>query len=293
MLTGLLGVLLRLLLRQGVRYAFTEGRSRNNEGVLQGIGLIFAGGVVALGSVLLLQPVIFYSIFYLILDGIIVLALVGGGIVRLVVGLFTFNDNTEARSGPAMSPVNYYVALPEEMPAGYCWQCGRRVKLDSLICLRCGATQPKGAQQRAMMSAPTFERGGDSGHWPQWQPEEEEDPLERLGPGPMGPGPMGPGRFPRGAPYPPPGQGAPYPPPGPGAPYPPYPPQHMPPGGPGFPAFPLPSRPMGRPPRGAPFPGAPFPPRQQPPARGRPPRERPPRERPPREKKPSRPRWGR
>lgn len=288
MLTGLLGVLLRLLLRQGVRYAFTEGRSRNNEGVLQGIGLIFAGGVVALGSVLLLQPVIFYSIFYLILDGIIVLALVGGGIVRLVVGLFTFNDNTEARSGPAMSPVNYYVALPEEMPAGYCWQCGRRVKLDSLICLRCGATQPKGAQQRAMMSAPTFERGGDSGHWPQWQPEEEEDPLERLGPGPMGPG-----RFPRGAPYPPPGQGAPYPPPGPGAPYPPYPPQHMPPGGPGFPAFPLPSRPMGRPPRGAPFPGAPFPPRQQPPARGRPPRERPPRERPPREKKPSRPRWGR
>ncbi|MGZ3583852.1 MAG: hypothetical protein ACXWP6_14370, partial [Ktedonobacterales bacterium] len=143
--------------------------------------------------------------------------LIGGGIVRLAIGLFTVGDILEARSGPAMSPVNYYVALPEEMPAGYCWQCGRRVKLDNLICLRCGATQPKGAQQRAMMSAPTLERGGgDSGHWPQWQPEEEEDPLQRLGPGPMGPG-----RLPGGPPYPPPGPRVPYPPPGPGAPYPP------------------------------------------------------------------------
>ncbi|HEX8034717.1 MAG TPA: hypothetical protein VF510_12760, partial [Ktedonobacterales bacterium] len=119
MLTGLLGVLLRLLLRQGLQYALTEGRSRGNNGVMQGIGLILAGGVVALGSVFLLRPVIFYSIFYLILDGTIVILLVGGGIVRLVIGLFAFNENIEARSGPAMSPVNYYVALPEEMPAGY------------------------------------------------------------------------------------------------------------------------------------------------------------------------------
>ncbi|MGZ3665125.1 MAG: hypothetical protein ACXVDA_11650, partial [Ktedonobacterales bacterium] len=192
MLTGLLGVLLRLLLRQGLRYAFTSDRVRVNPAVLQGLGLIIAGGVVGGGSALLLWPVIFSSNLYLIFDGLVVSGLIGGGIVRLAIGLFTVGDILEARSGPAMSPVNYYVALPEEMPAGYCWQCGRRVKLDNLICLRCGATQPKGAQQRTMMSAPTFERGGDSGHWPQWQPEEEEDPLGRLGPEPMAPGPMGP-----------------------------------------------------------------------------------------------------
>lgn len=304
---GLLGVLvrilLRVLLRQGLEYAFTSDRPRINPAVVQGLGLIVAGGVVGGGSALLLWPIIFSSTIYLIFDGLVVSALVGGGIIRLAIGLFTVSDNVEARSGPAMSPVNYYVALPEEMPPGYCWQCGRRVKPDSLICLRCGATQPKGAQQRTMMSAPTFERGGDSGLWPQWQPEEdpEEDPLRRLGPVPMGPG-----QYPGGGPYPPPGPGVPFPggvPYPPYPPYPPFPPQNMPPRGPGGPAFPLPSRPMKRPPSGGQFPDGPYPPQQQRPPRGRPPRglppqgmpprERPPRERQPREKKPSRPRWGR
>jgi hypothetical protein len=269
---------------------------------MQGMGLLIAGCVAALGGIFLLGPLVFGSLYTFLLACALVLALVGGGIGRIVIGLFAFSDSAESRSGPAESPVNYYVALPEEMPPGYCWQCGRRVKLDSLICLRCGATQPKGAQQRAMMSAPTMDRGGDSGQWPQWQ--QEEDPLQRLGPGPA-PGPMGPGRLPGGGPYPPQGPaapypgGGPYPPyPPPYPPYPPYPPQNMPPRGPGSPAFPLPSRPMGRPPHGGGFPGAPYPPYQQQPPRGRPPRERPPRERlprerPPREKKPSRPRWGR
>lgn len=295
MLTGLLFGLLRAFFRPFLRSMLTESGRRTNDGIMQGIGMILAAGGLVLGSIFLLRPLVFSSLYYLIFDGMLVFALIVIGIVRLVTGLVTFNDATESRSGPAASPVNYYVALPEEMPAGYCWQCGRHVKRDSLICLRCGATQPKGAQVRQMMSAPTFERGGDSGHWPQWQPEEEdeeEDPLRRLGPGPMDPG-----RIPGGGPYPP---GAPHP--G-GAPRPPYPPPNMPYPGPRGPAFPLPSRPMRRPPPGGPppggpfpggpFPGRPFPPNQQQPGRGGPPRGRPPRERPPREKKPSRPRWGR
>lgn len=34
-----------------------------------------------------------------------------------------------------------YVMTPTEMYPGYCWQCGRRVKPDSVVCLRCGAAQ--------------------------------------------------------------------------------------------------------------------------------------------------------
>ena len=246
-LFGLYGALLRII--------FTGFRGRGNDAFAQGIGLLIIGGILGVSSFFVFWPVVIGSFYTLILDGVLVFSLVGSGIARIVIGLFTLRDDIESRSGPAASPVNYYVALPEEMPAGYCWQCGRQVRRDGLICLRCGATQPKGAQVRAMMSAPTLERGGDSGHWPQWQEEEneEEDPLRRLGPTPMDPG-----RFPGGGPYPP---GGPFP--G-GGPRPPYPPPNMPYPGPGGPAFPLPFRPMRRPPPGGPFPGGPFPPNQLP-----------------------------
>lgn len=273
MMFGLLGVVvrivLRVLLRQGLEYSFASGRTRVNPAVGQGLGLIVAGGVVGVGSAVFLWPVIFSSIIYLIFAGLVVSGLIGGGIIRLAIGLFSVGD-TESRSGPAASPVNYYVALPEEMPAGYCWQCGKRVKADSLICLRCGATQPKVAQQRPMVSAPTMERGSESGQWPQWQ---EGEP-------PQGPGPMRPGGFPGAAPYPP---GMPYP--G-GAPYPPppFPPQNMPNMPypvPGYPAFPLPSRAPfpgrgqrpGGPNPGGPNPGGPFQPGQAP-AQGKQPRQK-------------------
>lgn len=295
MMFGLVGVVVRVILRVFIRTTITSfSRSKGNDAVVQGIGMIIAGSALAVVSFFFFFPIVFGSLYIFSLDGVLCLGLVVSGIGRLVSGLFTFHESVESRSGPAASPVNYYVALPEEMPVGYCWQCGRPVKHDSLICLRCGATHPKGAQHRAMLSAPTLERD-DSGQWPQWQEQEQEedDPLRRLGPGPMGPG-----RFPGKGPHPP---GAPYPPRGaypPGAPYPPYPPQNMPYPGPGFPPYPMPSQPMRRPPPGGPYPGAPFPPNQQQPGRGRPPRGRPPRERPPqerlpREKKPSRPRWGR
>ncbi len=285
------GIVVRIILRLFIRTAATEflRRGKGNDAVVQGLGMIIAGGALAAVSFLVFFPIVFGSLYIFAFDAVLCLALVGGGIGRLVIGLFTFRESVESRSGPAESPVNYYVALPEEMPDGYCWQCGKQVKHDSPICLRCGATHPKGAQRRAMMSAPTLDRE-DSGQWPVWQEEEEENPLQRLGPGPMGPG-----RVPGGGPYPP---GAPFPPGGPYPPRGPHPPQNMPYPGPGFPPHSLPSQPMRRPPPGGPYPGAPFPPNQQQPGRGRPPRGRPPRERAPqerspRERKPSRPRWGR
>ena len=45
------------------------------------------------------------------------------------------------RLRPADSGIQGYVAAPTDVYPGYCWQCGRRVKPDSVLCLRCGATQ--------------------------------------------------------------------------------------------------------------------------------------------------------
>ncbi|HEV7126018.1 MAG TPA: hypothetical protein VGN32_01100 [Ktedonobacterales bacterium] len=43
--------------------------------------------------------------------------------------------------GPGLA-VGGFVAPPAEMPPGMCWQCGGRVKENSVICYHCGATQP-------------------------------------------------------------------------------------------------------------------------------------------------------
>jgi hypothetical protein len=65
------------------------------------------------------------------------------GLVRMVAGvpaLFSSEGGRRAHamSGPAM--LSYY-APPSQMPAGYCWQCGGRVKRRASMCLHCGATQ--------------------------------------------------------------------------------------------------------------------------------------------------------
>jgi hypothetical protein len=65
------------------------------------------------------------------------------GLVRMAAGvpaLFSGGGGRRAHdtSGPAM--LSYY-APPSQMPAGYCWQCGARVKRRASMCLQCGATQ--------------------------------------------------------------------------------------------------------------------------------------------------------
>lgn len=81
-----------------------------------------------------------------------------GGLIRIVFGLITIRSGDMSENGrsmprPARSPINSYVALPEETPDGYCWQCGRMVKADAVICLRCGATQAKPAPKGLNLSS--------------------------------------------------------------------------------------------------------------------------------------------
>ena len=46
---------------------------------------------------------------------------------------------THAR--PARSTMNSHTALPQHVPPGYCWQCGRKVREGNAICYSCGAAQ--------------------------------------------------------------------------------------------------------------------------------------------------------
>lgn len=91
--------------------------------------------------------------------GLLVLVVIAGLSVLLVfISLMmrpTVRSNRRSRLGPADSGIITYVAAPMDIYPGYCWQCGRRVKPDSIVCLRCGAAQShRQAPEREMASEP-------------------------------------------------------------------------------------------------------------------------------------------
>jgi hypothetical protein len=111
-----------------------------------GLGQVVGGMVaVALGIALTL---ISYQLAppggtYFIFVGLII-----SGLLMIFRGLVTpgtTSGTLRDHNRPARSPVSGYVAPPEQMPPGYCWQCGRKVKPRHTICLSCGATQIHGA----------------------------------------------------------------------------------------------------------------------------------------------------
>ena len=111
-------------------------------GVGAGIIAVALGIVLTLISYELAAPGGTYIIF---------VGLIAGGLVSFGRGLVTpsaTSGTLRSLNGPARSLMSGYVAPPEEMPPGYCWQCGRKVKSDRVICLGCGATQLRGAAAR-------------------------------------------------------------------------------------------------------------------------------------------------
>lgn len=107
-----------------------------------GFGQVVAGMIaVALGialtfiSYLLAPPGGTYVIFIgLIVSGLVM-------IFRGIVSSGATSSTFRSYNRPAQSPISGYIAPPEQMPLGYCWQCGRKVKAQSIICVGCGATQ--------------------------------------------------------------------------------------------------------------------------------------------------------
>ena len=87
---------------------------------------------------------------YFIFVGLII-----GGLISIVRGLVTpsapsaTSGTYRNRKGPARNPISGYAALPQQMPPGYCWQCGRKVRADTVTCAGCGATQIRRAARHA------------------------------------------------------------------------------------------------------------------------------------------------
>ena len=68
------------------------------------------------------------------------------------------SDRARSRLRPADPGVYSYVTDPAEAYPGYCWQCGRRVKLEGAVCLRCGAALThRRAPVPAQESEPSWE----------------------------------------------------------------------------------------------------------------------------------------
>ncbi len=68
-----------------------------------------------------------------------------GGIVRMMSSahaVLYVSGGHRFRSGTGMPAIPSFVAPPSEMPPGFCWQCGGKVKPDGVICLHCGASLP-------------------------------------------------------------------------------------------------------------------------------------------------------
>jgi hypothetical protein len=82
---------------------------------------------------------------------IVFIGLIVGGLIRMVLSapalLSSFHRagagaSLGAQSGATpIAPLPSYFAPPAEMPPGYCWQCGGKVKPGYAICLHCGASQ--------------------------------------------------------------------------------------------------------------------------------------------------------
>lgn len=77
--------------------------------------------------------------------GLLVLFVIAGCVIFLIfISLMirpgVRSDRAQTHLRPADPGFTSYVMVPTEVYPGYCWQCGHRVKADSIVCLRCGAT---------------------------------------------------------------------------------------------------------------------------------------------------------
>jgi len=107
-----------------------------------GMGTVFAGifcsalgiGLTFLGY-LLAPPGGVYVVF---------VGLISSGFLMIFRGMLvpgSTSGKVRSYAPPARVQVLRYVAPPERMPPGYCWQCWRKVRAGKLVCLSCGATQ--------------------------------------------------------------------------------------------------------------------------------------------------------
>lgn len=99
---------------------------------------------------------------YVVFGGLII-----GGLIRMVTALIGGGFGASAfatRSNKKMlgqqkaawyeDPSAQYVEKLADMPSGYCWQCGMKLRRGRTICMSCGAAQNSAAPQRDSSATP-------------------------------------------------------------------------------------------------------------------------------------------
>lgn len=106
--------------------------------------------------------------------------------------LFDFFLGRASAKATGEGKVAAFEVLPNNVQRGLCWQCGGRVKLDSRICLNCGATQANyEVAQSGAAVASGFDPTNAAGAFPHMQ-----RPMSNVGWSPPPPGYQQPGQPP-------------------------------------------------------------------------------------------------
>lgn len=135
---------------------------------------------------------------------VVFIGLIVGGLARMITALIGGGFGTSAfatrpdkkKMGPEKSawyedPHAHYVEKLADVPRGYCWQCGSKLRRGRTLCMACGAAQNSVAPQRDSSATPggmTFgppPKLAGSGH-----------PYDEVEPQPQAPPPRPRGYFP-------------------------------------------------------------------------------------------------
>lgn len=174
---------------------------RGNAGVFGGLIMVALGVGLTVFSYSVASPGGTYIVFF----GLII-----GGLISMFRGIAapgaagSSRRGYKTRSGHARVPPLYYIEEPSVMPPGYCWQCGRKVKPEVLVCVACGAAQMTQASRgaAATTTAVPAEKGWEPAAAAPVAPGGYGPPPGRMSGGPRPGGPHPGDGYPAG-PYPP------------------------------------------------------------------------------------------
>ncbi|HKV85509.1 MAG TPA: hypothetical protein VJN88_13195 [Ktedonobacterales bacterium] len=133
------------------------GRGNGSGAFFLGVAMLVAGVGATVFSYMLAAP----GGTYIVFGGLVV-----GGLIRIVTALLRGagsvafatgrNKNLADTERPAWydDPNAEYVEKLADMPSGYCWQCGSRLRRGRTICMACGAAQATAAPERNSTATP-------------------------------------------------------------------------------------------------------------------------------------------
>lgn len=133
------------------------GRGNGSGAFFLGLAMLVAGVGATTFSYMLAAPGGTYVVF----GGLIV-----GGLIRIVTALLRGAGSVAFSIGRSKKPASAgkaawyedphaeYVEKLADVPSGYCWQCGSKLRRGRTICMACGAAQATAAPERTSTATP-------------------------------------------------------------------------------------------------------------------------------------------